>query len=338
MQKISLSNSSRSAPNGFDAPGGAIIDPARHKAGEGPKISVLMPVHNGDVYLGEAVDSILHQTEPRFEFLIVDDGSTDRSRDLLRAYANTDPRIRLLLRDHEGLVPALNYGISVACAPFLARMDADDVALPDRFARQLAALEADPRIGALGTHVEVIDQVGRPIRSFTPPADHDTLDAHLITHGSPCFWHPSVMMRTDLLREIGGYSEAYPYTEDLDLWFRIAEQMRLSVLPETLLKYRVHLASVSVTKRATQHRSARAAWLAACRRRGSTAPDLPAIPAAAPTEVDIMRKWAAWAMRSGHFSTARHYAWKSFRTAPFTPGAAGLLFWVMTGRGIRRRS
>lgn len=314
-----------------------MIESFQQQAGEHPKISVLMPVHNGDVYLGEAVDSILRQTEPRFEFLIVDDGSTDQSRELLQAYANTDSRIRLLLRDHEGLVPALNYGISVACAPFLARMDADDIALPDRFARQLAALEADPEIGALGTHVEGIDEVGRPIRPFTPPTDHDTLDAHLITHGNPCFWHPSVMMRTDLLREIGGYSELYPYTEDLDLWFRIAEQARLAVLPETLLKYRLHLASVSVIKRATQYRSGRAAWLAACRRRGLTMPDLPATRAVAPTEVEIMRKWAAWAMRSGNFLTARHYAWKSFRSAPFAPGAAGLLFWVMTGRGIRRR-
>ena len=303
-----------------------------------PRISVLMPVYNGEIYLAEAIVSVLAQPETRFEFVIVDDGSTDRSRPLLHAYAKQDPRIRLFLRDHEGLVPALNFGIREARAPFLARMDADDIALPERFARQLAALEADPEIGALGSHVETIDAAGRPIRAFTPPADHEALDAHHIARGTPWLWHPSVVMRTDLLREIGGYSSDYPYTEDFDLWLRIAEKARLAVLPEVLLKYRLHLASVSVTKRATQQDSARRALAAAYRRRGLPETDRPAMESDAPTEVAVMRKWAAWSMRAGHADTARHYAWKSFLKSPFAPGAVGLLFWVLTGRGLQKKS
>lgn len=298
-----------------------------------PKISVLMPVFNGRTYLRAALDSILSQTERRFEFVIVDDGSTDGSREILQDRAGRDARIRLFLRDHEGLVPALNFGIAEARAPFLARMDADDIALPTRLARQLEILETDPGIGALGTHVEAIDADGRPIRPFTPPPDHEALDARHITRGDPRLWHPSVMMRTALLREIGGYSADYPYTEDLDLWLRIAERARLAVLPEILLQYRLHLASVSVTKRAEQQRSARAAMQAAYRRRGLPERDLPALGGAIASETDVMRKWAGWALRHGHRATARHYAWKSFLRAPFAPGGISLLVAAWTARG-----
>jgi len=292
-----------------------------------PRISVVMPVYNGETFLKPAVDSILAQTERDFEFLIIDDGSTDGSHAILQAYADQDHRVRLHLRNHEGLVPALNFGIAEARAPYLARMDADDIALPTRFARQLEVLEADPGIGALGTHVEGIDVAGRPLRPFTPPVDHDSLDTRHLTRGDPRLWHPSVMMRTEILRDLGGYSADFPYTEDLDLWLRIAEVARLAVVPEVLLRYRLHLASVSVTKRDQQIRSARAALLAAHTRRGLPAPAAPEGDERALTEVEIMGKWAGWALRFGHRDTARHYAWRCLRQAPFAPGVLGR-FWA----------
>lgn len=294
-----------------------------------PRVSVLMPVYNGEAFLHEAVQSILNQTEPNFEFLIVDDGSTDQSRAILEEYAAQNTHIRLLFRQHEGLVPALNYGISQARAPLIARMDADDIAFPERLEKQADAMEANQKIGVLGTHILAIDAGGRPVRTFTPPVDHASLDASHIENRDPRIWHPSTMIRRNLLQDLGGYRPDYPYCEDLDLWLRMAEHAELAHLPEVLLQYRLHLDSVSVTKADQQLRSSELAMEAAFKRRGL----LPHTPAPskkrAPTELEIMKKWARWARRFGYTATARHYAWQSFRRAPFAKGALRLLLAVL---------
>jgi glycosyltransferase involved in cell wall biosynthesis len=305
------------------------------QAPSSPRVSVLMPVYNGEAYLHPAVQSILDQSEPDFEFLIVDDGSTDQSRAILEEYAAKNPCIRILFRDHDGLVPALNYGISQARAPFIARMDADDIALPDRLIKQADMMEANPQIGVLGTHVQAIDADGRPLRTFIPPVDHAALDAYHIERGTPRMWHPSTMIRRDLLEALGGYSAEYPYCEDLDLWLRVAERTELAHLPEVLLQYRLHTGSVSVTKADEQMRSSRRAMDAAFARRGLHGDTPTPFDGSPPTELEVMRKWTQWARRFGYPATARHYAWKSFRNAPFAPGAVRLLVAALLGRKIK---
>ncbi len=126
-----------------------------------PTVSVLMPVYNGERYLRPAIESILAQTFTDFEFVIIDDGSNDTSPSILRQYADRDPRVKLFLREHRGVPDTLNEAFATSRGKYLARMDCDDVALPERFARQVALLDADPAVVCAGGYFQLIDGRGR---------------------------------------------------------------------------------------------------------------------------------------------------------------------------------
>jgi hypothetical protein len=206
-----------------------------------PAITVAMSVHNGEPYLAEAIASVLAQSYGDFEFLILDDGSTDASRDTIARYAAQDARIRPILRENRGLIASLNQLLAEARAPLVARMDADDVCRPERFARQVAFLGAHPDYGVLGSWSEDIDERGRSIQSVArgqdQPTSHEALLAS-IDAGGPLLCHPSVMLRAEVVRAAGGYHAAFRHCEDLDLWLRLATRTRLCSLPERLLRYR----------------------------------------------------------------------------------------------------
>lgn len=210
-----------------------------------PRITVALSVYNNAEYLAEALDSILVQTVADFELVIVDDGSTDRSPAIIDHYAATDPRIRVIRQANQGLVASLNHIIAVARGAYIARMDGDDVALPERFARQVAFLDAHPDHGVIGTQIRTID--ARGARRSEPPIDHplsaDIIAATLPTASPLC--HPSVMMRRDILEAAGGYRPAYRHCEDYDLWLRLAERTRIANLPERLHLYRYSPSQVS---------------------------------------------------------------------------------------------
>lgn len=201
------------------------------------RISVLMSVHNDAPFLRESVESILGQTEGRFEFLIVDDGSTDGSSEILEGYAASDPRIRLLRQENRGLIPSLNRLIEEARAPLIARMDGDDISLPDRFAHQLAHMEAHPDIAVLGGTTYDLDAEGHvsDCRSYFP-ISHEAIMEGLRTANVIC--HPSVMMRRAALDQVGGYRAAFRHCEDYDLWLRIGERFELANMSEKLIYYR----------------------------------------------------------------------------------------------------
>lgn len=289
-----------------------------------PRISVLMPVRDGARYLARAVESVLGQSHGDFEFLAVDDSSTDATAGMLARFAEADGRMRVLRPDHAvGTTAALNLAVAEARGEYLARMDADDVARPQRFARQVAALDADPGLGALGSFVEYIDADDRPIRVFEAPVTHEAIDRAHLDQGVPRLWHPAAMLRAEVVRRVGGYDESYRYGQDYDLWLRIAEVARLANLPEVLLDYRVHLDSVSATKRDVQNELARRALDAALTRRGTSGGrSLPFPPPESATE--IMRKWAWWALRAGNLGTARHYALQGLRHAPLSRDSLAL--------------
>lgn len=208
-----------------------------------PRVSVVMPVHNGALYLAQAVESILVQTFTDFEFVIVDDGSTDATPELLRRYEATDRRIRVYRQEKAGLPASLNHACRRARGAYLARMDADDIAFPDRFVRQVAFLDRNPRVALVGTAVVRIDGAGREIKRNVCPTSHAEIVEALREY--TCFTHPTVMLRAEALAAVGGYREAYGPAEDHDLWVRLSERYELANLPDPLLYYRIYPGQVS---------------------------------------------------------------------------------------------
>jgi glycosyltransferase involved in cell wall biosynthesis len=224
-----------------------------------PCISVAMSVYNNAPYLAHAIESILAQTFDAFEFLIVDDGSTDGSGAIIDQFASIDSRIRPIHQVNAGLIVSLNRMIDAARAPLIARMDGDDIALPERFERQVAFLDANPDIGVLGTGCTCIDEDGRPsTHKFDNVTSPDDVLADL--KNGPPLCHPSVVMRRDAVRAVGGYHRAYKHCEDYDLWLRLSEHVRMANLPDRLLLYRQSETQVSNRHAYVQKIGAAIAW------------------------------------------------------------------------------
>jgi glycosyltransferase involved in cell wall biosynthesis len=203
-----------------------------------PAISVVLPVRNGQAFLDEAIRSIRAQSFGDFEFIVVDDGSDDATAEIARRHAADDPRIRIIAQAPAGIVAALNRGIETASAPLIARMDADDIAMPRRLERQLEALSRDPSAAVIGSSFVVIDRMGRDLRSVHMPTRPDEIRAKL--EESNCIAHPTVLMRRDAVLGVGGYRRAFLHCEDYDLWLRLAEKHGLLNIDEPLLRYREH--------------------------------------------------------------------------------------------------
>ena len=207
-----------------------------------PLVSVIMPVRNGGAYLAPAVDSVLAQTFADFELIIINDGSTDDSREIIEDYARADSRIRAFSQAGQGLVPALNRGLAKAKGRYLARMDSDDICLPYRFATQVKELEARPELGVVGSAVLIMDSRGEVTGQQTYPRSRALRERLL--HGD-LLCHPAIMGRTELFRQAGGYRAYYRHCEDYDLWLRLSVLAELDNLAEPLLLYRVHEHSVT---------------------------------------------------------------------------------------------
>jgi hypothetical protein len=208
-------------------------------------VSVILPVRNGGTYLPLAVESVLQQTFSALELLVIDDASSDESISLLEHVAARDQRLRVLKSPGSGLVAALNFGLSQARAEFVARMDADDIALPERLARQVEFLETMPGISVVGTQVAFIDAAGILTGEQTSfPTEPKEITRALTTRGC-VVRHPSVLARKHSLLSVGGYRPACDKAEDYDLWLRLVNGNRIANLPQVLLHYRVHPLQVS---------------------------------------------------------------------------------------------
>jgi hypothetical protein len=210
-----------------------------------PRVSVVMAVHDGERYVGAAVDSVLTQKFRDLELIVVDDGSTDRTAEIVRQHA--DPRVRLVANGRNlGLAPSLNVGLAEARGEFVARLDADDVSLPQRLAHQVAFMDANPQAALLGSWYTEMAADGTPGALVTLPTRHWDLRWHLCLY-SP-FAHSAVLWRRALVAErVGQYDERLAYAMDLDLWRRIAEQLDVANLPESLLLVRAHEQSMTAT-------------------------------------------------------------------------------------------
>jgi glycosyltransferase involved in cell wall biosynthesis len=228
---------------------------------------VLLPVWNSEAFLEQAVESILGQTLSSFELIVIDDGSSDRSAAIAEGFPSRDDRVRTLRRRHEGLSATLNAGIAAARGEYIARMDADDISVPDRLQKQVAYLDAHPACIAVGTWIEVVDEAARPLGLKTYVTTHAEISAALLRGISPIA-HPTVVVRGDALRAAGGYdARCYP-SEDLDLWFRLGESGALANLDEALLQHRRHKAAIGVRERETMKAMALAICNEARIRRG----------------------------------------------------------------------
>jgi glycosyltransferase involved in cell wall biosynthesis len=207
-----------------------------------PKVSVAMSVYNGEEYLRASIDSILTQTFNDYEFIIVDDGSTDRSAEIIRSYA--DSRIVLLQQSNQGVAPALNHALRFARGDYVARQDADDISFPERFVRQTEFLDRHPEVAVVGTAATLIDRTGRRFSTFMPFAKHDRLVKELRRGVCPLM-HGAVMLRRTALLKWGVYNPAFSYMQDVELWLRLSQHHRLANMRQVLYQFRKHDSSAT---------------------------------------------------------------------------------------------
>lgn len=215
-----------------------------------PKITVLMPVYNCELYIRESIDSILNQTFDDFELLIIDDASTDKTVDIIKAY--NDFRIQLIEKpQNSGYTNSLNYGLSIAKGEYIARMDGDDISLRERFAKQVSFLDANPDVVLCGTIISIIGTN----KIVSLPESHE--DIKLLLLKSNCIAHPSVMFRNQKAKDFSILYDIYKEpAEDYDLWVRLLAIGKLYNLQEVLVNYRVHNFQVSKKRELQQVNSA----------------------------------------------------------------------------------
>lgn len=291
-----------------------------------------MPVYNGACYLSEAIDSILGQSVADFELIIIDDGSDDSTPDILADYARRDHRIKVISRPRRGLVASLNELLGHARGEFIARMDADDIALPERFALQLEFLAGNPDVVCVGGASMMIDGAGRYLTTLFPPTGDAAIQAAGLAGHTPIN-HPAAMIRRCVLEKIGGYDKDYDTAEDLDLWLRLGEVGKLANLGVPLLRYRLHDKSISAQAIGRQREALRRACEAAWRRRGISGrfeaeeawrpgPD-------SASRHLFMLRYGWWAWNSGQRSTALYYGWRALRERALHPDGWKLLLAAM---------
>jgi glycosyltransferase involved in cell wall biosynthesis len=219
-----------------------------------PRVSVLMPVYNGAAFLEEAVASVLRQSFADFELIVVDDGSTDRTPEILARLAAADARVRVLRKANSGISLTLNVGLEAARGTWIARLDADDLMLPERLQRQLAFIENAPDLVAAGSYYEHINAEGEARGILYPlPRTREELAAILAAEEPLTFTHPTMIYRRDAVLAVGGYDPAFEPCEDAALFSRLlAAGGVILIQPEVLTRYRVHAGSISSRKMAQQ--------------------------------------------------------------------------------------
>ena len=244
-----------------------------------PAVSVVMSVFNGERFLAEAIESILGQTFRDFEFLIVNDGSRDGTAEILERYRGQDARIRIVAHENRGLISALNGGIAQALGRYIARMDADDIAVAERLALQVAYMEQHPEVALLGGAVEFIDEAGRSLGFRSNPTESAEIRGALLDRN--VIWHPTGFAKRDAVVAAGGYRNV-PLAEDYDLWLRMADGSALGNLETVVLRYRMHAQQATVQQNERMSLSALTSRGAALARRAGMVDPLDSVVAITP--------------------------------------------------------
>jgi glycosyltransferase involved in cell wall biosynthesis len=209
-----------------------------------PEVTVLMPVYNAERYVADAVESILAQTHRDFELLVIDDGSTDASAEVVRRFR--DGRVRLERNDaNRGLTATLNHGLRLARAELIARQDADDISLPDRLERQVRLLRSNEDVALAGARGWVMDDHGHRGAPLDRALEHDTIRWELLFDNG--FIHTSVLFRKSAVLDLGGFDESFAYCQDYELWSRLARSHRVANLADRLVGSRFHPGAMTAT-------------------------------------------------------------------------------------------
>jgi glycosyltransferase involved in cell wall biosynthesis len=201
-----------------------------------PQVSVIMPAFNAGRSIRKAIESILNQTLKNFEFIIVNDASTDKTSAIIQSYIKKDKRIRLVNNAHNlKIANSLNKGVALAKTDLIARMDADDISHPKRLETQYLFLKTHPKVAIVGANIAITDKAGKEIWKRTYPTQSEELKKIMLRY-SP-FAHPTVMFRKKVFDEFGGYNPQTVPCEDIDFWFKIAVKYNFANIPQTLLQY-----------------------------------------------------------------------------------------------------
>lgn len=268
-----------------------------------PKVSVIMPIYNAEKYLALSIGSIIEQTFDDWELICVNDGSRDASGKFLQRLAKTETRLRLIEQENLGLVAALQNGIAQAQGTFLARMDADDIAMPERFEKQIRYLHEHPDVAVVGGAALEVDEDGDPLRLTRYPNDHNQL-VHRLLHRETALIHPSVMIRHEILKMTGGYRSKFQWVEDHDLWLRISKLGKLANLPDVVLAYRQHASSICWQRSNSQRELMNQLLQEAYADRGLECPASCIIETSNVRSKAGSGKWARMAARGGYRRTA----------------------------------
>ncbi|NHX27209.1 glycosyltransferase, partial [Escherichia coli] len=276
------------------------------------------------------IQGILGQTYDDFEFLIHDGGSSDAGYDVALGYAQRDPRIVLTRSENKGVFATRNEMMSRATGEYLAVMDSDDIALPDRFAMQVAFLDAHPDHVCVGGQWELMDEDGAPLGPGWFATRHETIDARNLS-GRVNMVHPAAMVRRSAMEQIGGYDGTLRSSGDLDLWLRLAEIGKIANLREIVLRYRLSSTSISSTRREEQAANAARVCQAAWERRGISGQFDPAGKAAmhdgasndARRALALRYGWLAWT--NNHRASWWKYATRALRAGPLSRDAWRLM-------------
>jgi glycosyltransferase involved in cell wall biosynthesis len=298
-----------------------------------PTVSVLLPVYNGQPYLDAAVGSILMQSFQDFELIAIDDGSTDGSLQLLQQYAKMDSRLRVLSRAHGGVAEALNDGIEAASGEFLARMDADDVALSLRLETQVGFLRQHPEVVLVGSRVLLIDPEGQTLFETDQPLANAQIQHAILSGLGWVVVNPASMMRTSAVCTAGGYRAEYSPCEELDLLVRLSELGQLANLPQILLHYRQYDQGDNGANVAKQQSATRRILSEAFARRGVTLGDdwnpskRSVLPLNKQTNI-----WAKLALKKGNVTAARKHAMSLVKMNPLSIGSWRLMLNTLLAR------
>ncbi|WP_060983150.1 glycosyltransferase family 2 protein [Vibrio splendidus] len=213
-------------------------------------ISVILPVYNGEEYIYEAINSLLEQSFSDFEVICIDDGSKDATKRIIENIASKDNRIRLISRENKGLIYTLNEALSLCKYDYIARMDADDICLPNRLSLQLEFLLRNPTVAVVGSRYHYIDESSK-INGIRKSPTSNFLLKVLLTFGSP-FGHPTVMINRKVVTDDLYYDPKYKAAEDYELWLRLSKKYRFACIKKPLLLYRVLDSSISRSQREIQ--------------------------------------------------------------------------------------
>ena len=297
-----------------------------------PAVSVVVGAYNAQRYLPEMIESILDQTFRDFEIILVDDGSTDATPEIIKRYAARDGRIRPIRIQHGGIVDAANAGLAAARAELIARADSDDVALPQRFEKQVHYMAEHPECVCLGSRMLLIEPYGSPMGESVHRLTHEEIEADLLRGSGWAMPQPVAMMRKAAVMRIGGYRNEYLWSEDLDLFLRLSEVGRLANLPDVLVKYRNHPGSTNHRRARLQQELSRKCVMETYRRRGLGVPtDLNMmLPEGRPA--DRYLNWAWAALRARNVRGARRHALTALRLEPFSLHSWKATYCALRGR------